>query len=300
MFIVRNRNWFFALSLALVIASFVAIFTWGLSFGTDFTGGSILEVSYSQSRPDLEIVRSVVDGTDVGTVSIRPSGSAGYVLRSQELSLEQKDMLLGALSINGTYELQEERFNTIGPVVGESLKNKSYIAIGLVIVAIVLFIMFAFRRSGEKISSWKYGAATIVALVHDVLIPTGAYVLFSQFTSAEIDLLFLTALLAILGFSVHDTIVVFDRVRENLRTNEEHRVREGFDETVGRSIMDTMARSINTSVTTILALIALFILGSEATRNFVFAMLAGILAGAYSSIFLASPLLVVFAGKGKK
>lgn len=306
--IVKYKKIFFALSGVLVALSIAAIAIWGLPFGTDFTGGSILEVSFVEGeRPELALMNERLGALELGAYSLRPSGEQNYVLRSRELSVEEKDTILSAFSNNGELTVSEERFNSIGPVVGNTLKNKSYVALAIVLLMILAFISFAFRKvQGEKggnmrgPASWKYGLTAILALLHDVLIPTGAYILLSRYTSAEIDLLFMTALLAILGFSVHDTIVVFDRVRENLRTNAERNVREDFETTVGKSISETLARSINTSVTTLLAIVALFVLGSEATRNFTFVMLVGILVGAYSSIFFASTFLTVFADQKEK
>ena len=177
---------------------------------------------------------------------------------------------------------------------------KAFLSIGLVILAIVLFITFAFRKVSEPVSSWKYGVITIVALLHDVIIPTGIFAALGHFLGYEIDTLFVTALLVILGFSVHDTIVVFDRVRENLRRSRESRVETPFQEIVGKSIRQTFNRSINTSLTTLLALAALYFLGSDATRHFSLALLIGITAGTFSSIFLASPLLVTVERWQKK
>ncbi|OHB00039.1 MAG: protein-export membrane protein SecF [Candidatus Zambryskibacteria bacterium RIFCSPHIGHO2_12_FULL_44_12b] len=298
--IISHRKIFFVVSALLVAASIVAMIVWGFPTGTDFTGGSILEVSYvNQDRPDISEMDTKLSELSLGSFSLRPSGSSGLVLRTREISDTEKAKILGVFSQDGTLQVNEERFNAVGPIVGNSLKSKSYKAIIVVLVMILLFITFAFRKVSKPVSSWKYGFAAIVALAHDVIIPTGAYILLSRFTSAEIDLLFVTALLAILGFSVHDTIVVFDRVRENLQHNRETNSKETFEETVGRGLMETMTRSINTSLTVILSLVVLYFLGSEATRNFVFVLVVGIIAGVYSSIFLASPLLVVLAGKRK-
>jgi preprotein translocase subunit SecF len=167
----------------------------------------------------------------------------------------------------------------------------------VVIICIVLFITFAFRKVSEPVASWKYGLATVVALAHDVVIPTGIFIVWSHFKGGEIDLLFVTALLAILGYSVHDTIVVFDRVRENLRTSHG---KISFIDTVGQSLTQTFGRSINTSLTIFLALIALYFFGGEATKNFAFVLLVGVVAGTYSSIFVASPLLVTLNNFQKK
>lgn len=302
MFIVIHRKIFFTISGILLLASLVAPFIFGLPLSTDFLGGSILEVSYvnPDDRPNLDTARSSVGSLSLGNVSLRPSGEANLVMRSKELSLEDKQSVLSALSQNGSVEIKEERFNSVGPIVGESLKRKSFIAIGMVILGIVFFITFAFRKVSLPVPSWKYGLSAIIALVHDIVVPTGIYIIFGRYFGAEIDLLFVTALLAILGYSIHDTIVVFDRVRENLRLNEESRNQEEFEVTVGKSISQTMARSINTSVTIFITLLALFLIGSESTRAFSFILLVGVVAGTYSSIFVGSPLLVTLEKLQKK
>src|SRR3989344_417540 len=299
MFIINHRKLFFALSTVLILGSFLAVFVYGLNFGIDFKGGSILEVSYPllpvenmTTRPDMESVKSRLDKLSLGTYILTPSGEANFILKTRDISPAEKSSVLSALSNDGSLIIKEERFNSVGPIVGSELKNKALIAILIVIICIVLFITFAFRKVSYPVSSWKYGLATIIALAHDVIIPTGIFVVWSHFRGGEIDLLFVTALLAILGYSVHDTIVVFDRVRENLRISHDTKSKGSFVETVGMSVTQTFGRSINTSLTIFLALIALYFLGGEATRNFAFVLLVGVIAGTYSSIFIASPLLV--------
>jgi len=300
MFIIKYRKFWFILSGLLIAGSILAVIFFGLNYSTDFKGGSILEISYTNEKLSLEEAKSSLDSLNLGGYSLRPSGEKNFVLRSREISQAEKSQIENALSQNGELQIKEERFNSVGPVVSENLKKKSYWAIGLVILLIVLFITFAFRKVSKPISSWKYGLATIIALAHDVIIPTGIYIIYGYFTGAEIDLLFITALLAILGYSVHDTIVVFDRVRENLRKNEEYRNKETFEEMVGRSVTQTFGRSINTSLTIFLTLLALLLIGSPSTQDFAFVLLIGLIAGTYSSIFVASPLLVVFEKLRKK
>ena len=181
----------------------------------------------------------------------------------------------------------------MGPVIGAELRQKELIAIALVILCIVLFIAFVFRKISEPVSSWKYGLVAIITLIHDIAIPSGVFALLVHYRAAEIDILFTTALLAILGISLNDTIVVFDRIRENLRRNREMRGKETFEETVGKSLQQTYIRSFNTSFTVILVLLSLFLIGGETTKNFALTLLVGMVAGTYSSIFLASPLLVI-------
>lgn len=295
--IITYRKVFFAISGVLLSLSVAAVLIYGFRLGTDFRGGSILEVSYPQGRPDAPLIAQDLDAEGIGSYSLRPSGDDRFVLRSRELVPEEKDRVVAAMSAGG--ESVVERFNTVGPVAGTELARKSMIALALVILAIVLFITYAFRKVSEPVQSWKYGLATILALAHDVIIPTGIYVFLGQYMNLEIDLLFVTALLAILGYSVHDTIVVFDRVRENLSKNQEYRRDEDFATTVGRSVSETFTRSINTSVTLFLVLGALYFLGSETTKAFSLILLLGAIVGTYSSICIASPLLVTFSQMGK-
>ena len=252
MWIIQNRKYFFGISGLLAILSIAVMFVWGFNFGIDFTGGSITEITYVQDKADLDSVKNIIDETgQFEGYSVRPAGENGYVVRTKQIDEVQKNVLVEAVSFGNIENINIERFNSIGPVAGEELRNKSYIAIAVVMVAILLFIIFAFRKVSEPVPSWKYGIATIIALMHDVLIPTGIFVVLGHTIGIEIDLLFVAALLSIMGYSVNDTIVVFDRVRENLLENQETRNREPFEETVGRGLMQTMARSINTSLTTI-------------------------------------------------
>lgn len=300
MTIVKHRKIFFILSALLLAGSILAPFILGFHYSTDFLGGSILEVKYEGERPDMATAQAKLEPLGLGNFSLRPSGDLNYVLRAREISPVEKSAVISALSDEGKLKLTEERFNSVGPVVGESLKQKSYTAIGVVVLMIVLFVTFAFRKVSKPVASWKYGLATIVALIHDVVIPTGVYIVAGYYFGWEIDLLFVTALLAILGYSVHDTIVVFDRVREHLRTNAEHGDREDFEVTVGKSVTETFGRSINTSLTIFITLAALYVLGSEATKSFAFILLVGVIVGTYSSIFLATPLLVTLEKFQKK
>ena len=304
MFVVRYKKIFFIATGLVVALSVAAMVVYGFNVGIDFTGGSLLEVSYIApvSQATLE---AQIRTLNLGDYSVRPSSppagaSSDFVIRTKTLSQEEESNLLAALTV-GAAVPKEEQFDSIGPTAGAELRNKAYIAITVAILGIVLFITFAFRKVSEPVPSWKYGVATIVALVHDVVVPAGFYIAWSHWFGGDIDLLFVTALLAILGYSVHDTIVVFDRVRENLRVNRERHVREDFETTVGKSVSQTFGRSINTSLTIFLVLVALYVLGGESTRDFALVLLVGVIAGTYSSIFLANPLLVVFEKlQGKK
>lgn len=293
MFVVRYRKIWFILSAILIALSAYAVFAYGFDLSIDFKGGTITEVRYDGKRPDKESLEMDLKTLGIGGFSLRPSESDRYVIRTKELSEDERRGLQTLLSRNqSTFTI--ERQNTIGPTAGAELKSKAIKAIAVVVVMIVLFITFAFRKVSKPVSSWKYGLATIVALAHDVIIPTGVFVLLGHFMGVEIDLLFITGLLAILGYSVHDTIVVFDRVRENLRVNAEKNVAEDFEMTVGKSVQQTFGRSINTSLTIFITLLALYLVGSPATKDFAFLLIIGIIIGTYSSIFVASPLLVTF------
>ncbi|OHA18725.1 MAG: protein-export membrane protein SecF [Candidatus Taylorbacteria bacterium RIFCSPHIGHO2_01_FULL_46_22b] len=288
MFIVQHRKWFYAVSIILVILSVAAMFVWGFNLGIDFKGGSLLEVTYTTERPALSDVQEAVATVIGGEPSVRSIGDAGYIIRMRSLTEPERQQIIAALSAD-KQQFTEDRFDSIGPLLGAESARKSLISIVLVLVMIILFIAFAFRKVSEPVSSWKYGLIAVIALAHDVIIPTGVFVLLGYFNpTIEIDSLFVTAILVILGFSVHDTIVVFDRVRENLRLSR----KEPFDQIVGKSISQTFTRSINTSLTVVFSLIVLYFVGGVATHNFTLALLIGIVAGTYSSIFLGSPLLV--------
>lgn len=291
MFVVKYRKLFFIFSGITIGLSIIAVILWGLHFGIDFTGGSLTEVSYTE-RPAKDTVEARLNTLPIGAFSLRASGDENYILRTKDLTEEERVAVQNALSLGETTVMQVERFNSIGPVIGEELRNKAFFAIIVVVLAIIFFIAFSFRHVSKPVSSWKYGGIAVLALLHDIILPVGLFAVLGQFLGAEVDVLFIMALLAILGYSVNDTIVVFDRVRENLRHNEETNTREDFEITVGKSLNQTFVRSVNTSLTTAIVLATLFLLGGASTQYFALTLLAGVIAGTYSSIFLATPLLV--------
>ena len=291
MMIIRHRNIFFAITGVLLLAAVISIFTLGLSLGTDFTGGVLVEVSYESTRTLVEVVSDSLRGFGLEGFSLRESGDLGYTLRAGALTDEQRSFLAAMFTI-GDNDARIDQLTEVGPIIGVELRNKALIALALVLTAILFFIAFAFRKVSKPISSWIYGLIALVTLAFDVLIPVGFFAFLGYLTGAQVDVLFVTAVLTILGYSVHDTIVVFDRTRENLRLNEERNKKEEFGDTAGRALGQTFVRSMTTSLTTALALAALFLLGPESTRDFALTLLVGIIAGTYSSIFLATPLLV--------
>lgn len=299
MFVVKYRKIWFTLSTILIAVSLYGMLTYGFNQSIDFKGGTITEVRFDTERPSKIAVEEWIRTLDLGGFSVRPLREDSYIIRTRELSQEEMQELKTALSLsNSTFEIV--RSNTIGPVAGALLKDKAMKAILVVVIMIVLFVTFAFRHVSKQVASWKYGLATIIALLHDIVIPTGAFVILGHFLGLEIGLLFVSGLLAILGYSVHDTIVVFDRVRENLRVNAEKNIDEDFEMTVGKSVTQTMARSINTSLTLLITLLALYFIGSTTTQDFALLLIVGVIAGTYSSIFVASPLLVTFYKLQKK
>jgi preprotein translocase subunit SecF len=276
--------------------SVFAILFWGIRFGIDFTGGSILELDFTTEKIDKVVLENQISDFSqnnegiLGDFSLRETGDSGYILRTAEIDNTQKISLMDSISENA--EVTEVRFNTIGPVLGSELRSKALFAIFIVILFIVLFVAYAFRHVSKPVSSWKYGFVAIVAFLHDVLVPIGLFAVLGRFGGIEVDTLFVVAILVVLGYSINDTIVVFDRVRENLSKYPEKKRAEQFEGVVGKSLTQTFSRSINTSLTTLIALFAIFILGGESTKYFSLALIAGVTVGTYSSIFFASPMLV--------
>jgi len=292
MWVVTYRKYFYMVSVILTGLSIAAIATFGLKPGIEFTGGAILEINYLAGRPTADTLKAELAKLEWQGTLVQETGENGFLIRTKPISESERVRLINAASFSGNQGLDVVRFDSVGPTIGAELRQKAWIAITLMILAIVLFIAFAFRHVSTPVSSWVYGFTTIIALVHDVLIPTGLYVTLGHFfIDAQIDVLFITAILTVLGFSVHDSIVVFDRTRENLKLH----VSKKFEETVGQAISQTFSRSINTSLTVVLVTLALYLVGSEATKNFALTLTVGVIAGTYSSIFLGSPLLVTIA-----
>jgi len=259
-----------------------------LVYGIDFTGGSIMEFEFDEGlTPATEELYTAIEEAYPQSVSqITVTDQNTYIVQSKDISEQQLQAVRESVTTSvGNYELL--RFNTIGPKIGDTLKQKALIALGIALVAIVLYIAYAFRKVPKKVSPWRFGFAAIVALAHDIMITLGVFAILGF----EINAFFITALLTIMGFSVHDTIVVFDRIRENLK-------KQGRDDTFGDiadiSLNQTLTRSINTSVSTLFPLVALYIWGADVIRVFIFALIIGIFVGTYSSIFIASPVLTIW------
>ena len=294
MFIVKHRGLFFALTAALVVAALMSVFSFGLHLGTDFEGGALVQVTYPAARPDAAVVQTSLDAAGFKGYSLREANTQDYILRAPALTATQREDLVKTFSVAGETATISQ-LTEVGPTIGTELKNKSLIALSLVLLCILLFIAYAFRRVSRPISSWVYGLIALVTLVHDVIIPVGFFAYLGHVQGVQVDTLFVTAILTVLGFSIHDTIVVFDRTRENLAINHTKNIKEPFEETAGHSLNQTFVRSINTSLTVLITLLILYFVGPASTKDFSLTLLVGIIAGTYSSIFLATPLLVSVA-----
>ena len=296
--IVENRKVFYAISVIFIAISIIALALWGLHFGIDFKGGSILEINYS-ALPDLNLVSDALKPLKLNDLKISPLGSNGAVLRfgeTDEATHQNIVKILAAEAEKNKIQFEERRFSSIGPTIGAELKQKSIKAIIIVLLGISLYIAWAFRKVAQPISSWRYGVVTLAALFHDLIIPIGLFAYLGRFYGVEVGANFIVALLVILGFSVHDTIVVFDRIRENLKRYSQL----SFMPLVNQSIRETFVRSLSTSFTVLLTLAALYVFGGESLKYFVLALMVGIFSGTYSSIFIAAPLLVTWFNVLKK
>lgn len=288
--VIKRRKLWLSISSVLVAASITFLFIWGLNFGLDFTGGSLMEVKFEGAQPSVTAIQAELADLNISNVVIQPTTDA-MILRFQESDEDAHQAVLGALKKlpEAQSGLEESRFEAIGPSIGQELRSKAFWLAIMVLLVIIVYVGFAFQRVSKPVASWKYGMIAIVALFHDVLITMGVFSVLGHFYGVEVNTAFVVAILTVLGYSVNDTIVVFDRTRENLPKSA-----TSFAETVNTSINQTFVRSINTVITTLLALIAVLLFGGDSIKEFVLALIIGIFSGAYSSIFVASPLLVVW------
>ena len=286
--ILGQRKYFYVFSGTLVILSVISLFGWGLKYGLDFTGGTLAEFSISNSQFSSNEIKSALTEAGIEDAVVTPTQNNSFLVRYGNSDDEKNKAVLAKLKEKYP-DIQNTRLDYIGPSISSELKKKAIWALGIAIVGIALYIAYAFRQVSRPVESWKYGVGAVIALAHDVLITIGAFSILGHFWNTEVDTSFVAALLTILGFSVHDTIVVYDRTRENLLRRS---AKEEFDETVNRSLNETMARSINTSLTVLITLLAIFIFGGESIKNFTLALLIGVTFGTYSSIFIASALMV--------
>ena len=276
---------YFIFSGLLIVLSIVFLFMWGLKFGVDFTGGSLLEVEFISQRPEISELRKIADKNLEGDFSLQEVGSKGVILRAKNISEDQHQKIIEDLG--GEEKVTESRFEMIGSVVGRELRKNTVVAVIFASFLITIYVAAAFRQISKPIPSWQYGIAAILALLHDVLITCGFFALFGKLWGMEVNVPFVAAILTILGYSVSDTIIIFDRCRENLIKSRG----EDYKETLDLSLNETLVRSLFTAFTTLLPLIAMIFLGGETLLPFVLALTIGIIIGSYSSICVAPPLL---------
>ncbi len=289
--IIRRKKLWFTLSVLLTVISIVALIFFRLNVGIDFKGGTLWELKVTEGKFDKVKVESIFKDQGFKNVSVQLSGDQDVIARLENLDKDQHAKLLTAFE--KTFKgVKENRYETVGPTVSSDLTRKAIMAIAIASLGIIFYLAFAFRKVVKPANPWKFGVCAVIALIHDALFVLGMFAIFGHFFEMEINSLFVTAILTVIGFSVHDTIVVFDRIRENL-----HKMNKPFEEIVEYSINQTLVRSLATSFTALLVLSSILILGGETIRPFVLALAIGILVGTYSSIFLASPLLVVWQKK---
>ncbi|NCP17495.1 protein translocase subunit SecF [Candidatus Falkowbacteria bacterium CG_4_9_14_3_um_filter_38_19] len=292
--IIQKRNIWLTFSGVLFVTLGLALLVWGFKYGIDFTGGSLLEVKFLANRPVVSELASKLADLKLSSLIIQPVEESNIIFRFQQTDEETHQAVLAKLNElaktdNGQSALEELRFDSVGPSIGAELKRKSLYAIFFVLLAILLYITYAFRKVSKPVASWKYGTTALIALVHDAVITLGIFAALGKFYNIEINTAFVAAVLTVLGYSVHDTIVVFDRLRENLpKSNED------FEGTVNISLNQTLVRSINTSLTVLLVLGSIILFGGSSIRTFALTLAIGIFFGTYSSIFVAPPILVIW------
>jgi preprotein translocase subunit SecF len=289
MIIIKYKKFFIGLSIALVLISLGLIKTYGIKQGIDFTGGSVIDITYTAQTKEL--TQSMFDAQGI---TVYKTGDTTYHLLSAKTYEEISPVITSIANPDQKSPFQFTQVSTVGPTLGAEMTKKAVIALVMVVLAILAFIAFSFREVSLPVQSWKYGVIAMVTLIHDIIVPAGVYAILSYKYGAEVDTLFVIALLTIIGISISDKIVVFDRIRENLKGADK---KTSFDDIVGKSLVQTFTRSINTSVTVILALVALFVFGPVMTKWFTLTLIIGMFVGTYSSIFVASPLLTVWNGK---
>jgi preprotein translocase subunit SecF len=283
---VRYRRWWYTISLLLLVPGIISLSLWGLKLGIDFTGGSLMEIQ-TKDGVTVEQVRQSL-GDQYGSPIVQSTGDHAFQLKLKTLDPDQRNQVLSGLNQSLGGEVVEERFETVGPTIGADLTRKAIMSVLIGSLLIVAYIAYAFRNVPKPASGWRFGVTTIFALLHDILFTLGVFSLLGHFAGVEVDANFVAAVLTVIGFSVHDTIVVFDRIRENLIKGQG----ATLEDTVNLSISQTLVRSINTSVTVLLVLGAMLLYGGSSIHYFVLALFVGIAIGTYSSIFNAAPVLV--------
>lgn len=285
--IISHRKIYFSISIILVLASLVSLLLWRLNLGIDFSGGTLMEIEFLGERPNNQQIQEKLADLELGQISLQATGQQGLILRLKDIDEVTHQKILEKI---GLEQIEEKRFESVGPLIGSELKRKAFWAILLALLAIILYIAWAFRKISKPVASWQYGLAAIIALFHDIFITLGFFSVLGHYWGIEIGLPLVAAFLTILGYSVNNSIVIFDRARENLlKTNWAN-----FEETINQSINQSINRCLNTALTTLFVLLAIFFLGGQSIKYFALALVVGIIIGTYSSIFITSPLIAIW------
>ena len=281
----KYKKIYYIFSGLLALTAILLVLIFGLKFGIDFLGGSILEVEFSE-RPENKIIQEKLKDLNLGEVTIQPTGEKGVILRFGDINEETHQKIISKLK--EISEIQEKRFESIGPSIGQELSRKTLILIAVSLLALLIYIAIAFRRVSGPISSWQYGIISIITLFFDILIPIGLLSLLGKFYNIQFNVAIITALLTILGYTINDKVIIFDRIRENLLRDKGM----DFESLVDKSLNQTLSRSLSTGFCSLLALFAIFVFGGETLKYFALTLIVGILVGTYSSIFIASSIIV--------
>jgi preprotein translocase subunit SecF len=288
--IVKHRYIYFAISMVVIIPGLIALLVWGFPLAIDFTGGSLLDITFSGQAPEPAQILAVYSQFGLGDSQVQTSGIQEVIVRSKDMTEDEKTRIVDALQQKFNQTITVQSFETVGPSIGREVAARAADAVGLAAIGIMAYITYAFRGVPH---AFRFGVAAIIAMLHDVAVVVGVEAILGHFLGWEVDSLFLTALLTVIGFSVHDTIVVFDRIRENSNIYR----RLPFETVVNHSVVQTLDRSINTQLTVMFTLLALVLFGGVTIRHFVVTLLVGVFSGTYSSIFNASPILVVWENR---
>ncbi|MCX6741465.1 MAG: protein translocase subunit SecF [Candidatus Parcubacteria bacterium] len=284
--LVAKTKIFFIISCVIIAVSLTSLILWGLKPGIDFTGGTTMELNYSNGAPTAQEIQAKLKDLNLGQLDIRFSGTGDVVMRLKEISETVHQSILDQLG-----RPNEVNFETLGPTIGRELTSKAQTAVILVIVIILIYIAWSFRKLSKVIKkgeSWRYGGGAILAAMHDVVVMLGLFAILGHFQGTEINSAFIVAILTVLGYSISDTIVVYDRIRENLLVDGWR----DFKSTVNRSLNEVIVRSLGTTIVTVLAILTVFLFGGASIRDFALAMMVGIATGAWSSLSIATPFLL--------
>ncbi|MBU3934407.1 protein translocase subunit SecF [Patescibacteria group bacterium] len=278
---------YYLLSFLLFVAAVFCLLSFGLKFGIDFMGGSILEVEF-ENRPSSQLIQEKLNSLELGEIVIQPRGEKEVVIKTKEINSGTHQNII--LQLQELSNLEEKGFENIGPTIGRELREKTIVLVIVSLIVLLVYISVAFKNVSQPLSSWQYGVISIIALAFDVLLTVGFFAILGKYYDAQFNIPVITALLTILGYTINDKVIIFDRVRESLLKKRE----DNFKELVNKSLNETIFRSLSTGTCTLLVLLAIFLFGGETLRYFSLTLIVGIVAGTYSSLFLAAPLLVTW------